>query len=487
MWQNKGIERYSFLFFKLKFMKNFLITTPIYYINDIPHIGHTCTTVAADIVARLHRAKNEEVFFLTGTDEHGQKVAESAQKEGLKNQEYCDNISPRFKEAWEKLNISFDFFIRTTDPRHEKVVGEMLQKIYDQGDVYKDKYEGLYCVGCEKFLTETDLVDGHCVLHPPEKTVFKSEENWFFKLSKYVPEIIKLIENEETNYIFPEGKRAEILAKLKAGIRDVSISRENVEWGIPTPWDPKQTIYVWFDALINYYSATQFVEGKKDFWPADLHLLGKEILWFHTVIWQAMLLSAKIELPKKTYTHSFYMIDGQKMSKSLGNVISPQQLIDLFGIEGSKYLIARSFPSENDSDVGIDRFKEKYNADLANNLGNLVSRVAKLSDGQKVVEEKFEFDREFENLIDNLKLNEAFDLVFDKWIDSSNLKLNQTTPWKLEKENPERIAVLNECIKNIQTAAFHLQIVMPEVVQKIEKCFKNEVKPLEESLFPRIK
>ncbi|MDD4383430.1 MAG: class I tRNA ligase family protein, partial [Candidatus Shapirobacteria bacterium] len=228
-------------------------------------------------------------------------------------------------------------------------------------------------------------------------------------------------------------------------------------------------------------------EGKKDFWPADIHLLGKEILWFHTVIWQAMLLSAKIELPKKTYTHSFYMIDGQKMSKSLGNVISPQQLIDLFGVEGSKYLIARSFPSENDSDVGIERFKEKFNADLANNLGNLVSRVAKLAEGQQVVVENFEFDSEFENLIDNLKLNEAFDLVFNKWINSSNLKLNQTTPWKLEKENLERIAVLNECIKNIQTAAFHLQIVMPEVAQKIEKCFKNEVKPLEESLFPRIK
>jgi len=490
MWQNKRVSKDTlFCFFNIKIMnsKKFFITTPIYYINDIPHIGHTCTTVAADIVARLHRIKGESVFFLTGTDEHGQKVAESAQKEGLGVKEYCDRISPRFEEAWKDLAISFDFFIRTTDPRHEKIVGEILQKIYNNGDVYKDKYEGSYCVGCEKFLTETDLVDGHCGLHPPEKTVFKSEENWFFKLSKYVPEIIKLIEDKETNYIFPEGKKAEILAKLKAGVRDVSISRENVEWGIPTPWDPKQTIYVWFDALINYYSATQFVEGKKDFWPADVHLLGKEILWFHTVIWQAMLLSAKIELPKKTYIHSFCMIDGQKMSKSLGNVISPQQLIDLFGVEGSKYLIARSFPSENDSDVGIDRFKEKYNADLANNLGNLVSRVAKLAEGQQIKDIKFEFDDEFKNLIDNLKLNEAFDLVFNKWIDSSNFKLNQTTPWKLEKENPERIAVLNECIKNIKTAAFHLQIVMPEVAQKIEKCFKNEVKPLEESLFPRIK
>ncbi|MEI8067367.1 MAG: methionine--tRNA ligase [Candidatus Shapirobacteria bacterium] len=468
-------------------MDKFFITTPIYYINDVPHIGHTCTTVAADIVARLHRAKREDVFFLTGTDEHGQKVAESAEEEGLEVKEYCDKISPRFKEAWEKLDISFDFFIRTTDPKHEKVVSEILQKIYDNGDVYKDKYEGLYCIGCEKFLNEAELEDNHCALHPPEKTVSKSEENWFFKLSKYVPEIIKLIENKESNYIFPEGKRLEILAKLKAGVRDVSISRENVEWGIVTPWDSKQTVYVWIDALINYYSATQFVEGKKDFWPADLHLLGKEILWFHTVIWQAILLSAKIELPKKTYTHSFYMIDGQKMSKSLGNVISPQQLVDLFGVEGSKYLIARSFPSDNDSDVGTTRFKEKYNADLANNFGNLVSRVAKLAEGQKVLDEKYEFDSEFGKLINDLKLDEAFQLVFDKWVDISNLKLNQSSPWKLEKDDPKRIAVLNECISNIRQAAFHLQIVMPEVAKKIENCFENEVKALNESLFPRIK
>ena len=496
----------------MRVMKKFFITTPIYYINDIPHIGHTCSTVAADIVARFHRAKNEKVFFLTGTDEHGQKVAESAIKANLNPKEYCDSIAPRFEEAWKALNISHDFFIRTTDARHEKVVNEFLQKIYDKGDVYKAKYEGWYCVGCEKFLTESELVDKHCSLHPPEKTVFKSEENWFFKLSKYIPRIIDLIEDDKTNYIFPEGKRLEILSKLrKEDIRDISISRENVEWGIPTPWDAKQTVYVWFDALINYYSATQFVEGpptaspacidcvedtagrqsgrtsKKNFWPATIHLLAKDILWFHTVIWQAMLLSADLALPIKTFTHSFYLIDGQKMSKSLGNVISPGQLIETFGVDGSRYLVARSFPGENDSDVGIERFKEKYNADLANNLGNLVSRVAKLAEGQKTETEKYEFDSEFENLIEKFDFNQAIGLVFDKWIDSSNLKLNQTTPWKLEKDNKERIEVLDECIKNILKAAFHLQIFMPEVAQKIENCFNNEVKPLEESLFPRIK
>lgn len=468
-------------------MKKFYITTPIYYINDVPHIGHTCTTVAADIIARLHRQLGEEVFFLTGTDEHGQKVAECAQKEGVDTQTYCDKIAPRFSEAWKNLNISNDFFIRTTDPRHEKVVGELLQKIYDKGDVYKAKYEGWYCIGCEKFLTETDMVDGHCPLHPPEKTVQKSEENWFFKLSKYVPQIIELIENSETNYIYPEGKKAEVLAKLKAGINDISLSRENVEWGIPLPWDKTQTTYVWFDALINYYSATQFVEGKSEFWPADLHLLGKEILWFHTVIWQGMLLSAEIKLPKKTYTHSFYMIDGQKMSKSLGNVISPQQLVDLFGVDGARYLIARSFPTENDSDVGIERFKEKYNADLANNLGNLVSRVCKQGEGLTVNSYELRVEEKFSKLIDELKFDEAVGFIFEKYVDKSNNRLNEVTPWKLEANDPARIAVLTECAQNLRIAATALSPIMPEVAKKILEQLDGEIKPLESGLFPRIK
>jgi methionyl-tRNA synthetase len=476
-------------------MAKFFVTTPIYYINDIPHIGHTCTTVVADIIARLHRQLGEEVFFLTGTDEHGQKVAECAEKMGLDPKSYCDKIAPTFENAWKSLNISNDFFIRTTDPKHEKVVSELLNKFEKEGDTYKAKYEGYYCIGCEKFLTETDLVDGHCPLHPPEKTVKKSEDNWFFRLSKYVPKLIELIEDDKTNYIFPEGKRREVLTKLKAGVNDISLSRETVEWGIPVPWDKSQTIYVWFDALINYYSATQFLENKAGFWPANIHLLGKEILWFHTVIWQAMLMSAKIDLPLKTFTHSFYMVDGQKMSKSLGNVISPQQLIDLFGVDGTRYLIARSFPSENDSDVGIGRFKEKYNADLANNLGNLVSRVCKLGDNLKINPPRglpngrnyvLKIDDEYKNLIDSLKLDEAVGWIFEKFIDKSNTRLNEVAPWKLEPNDPKRIEVLTECVNNLRQAAYYLTPVMPETGEKINKALNGEIKPLEKGFFGRI-
>ncbi len=467
--------------------KKFFISTPIYYINDVPHIGHTCTTVAADILARMHRQLGEEVFFLTGTDEHGQKVAEVAEKANLKPQEYCDKIAPTFEKAWKGLNISFDYFIRTTDPRHEKVVGELLKKIYEKGDIYKDKYEGKYCIGCEKFLTESDLKDGHCPLHPPEKTVEKSEENWFFKLSKYVPQLIELISNDKTNYVFPEGKRKEVLAKLKAGVNDISFTREKVEWGIPAPWDKSQTIYVWIDALINYYSATRFLEGKKDFWPASVHVLGKEILWFHTVIWQAMLLSAGIELPLRTFVHSFYMIDGQKMSKSLGNVISPKQLIDKFGVDGSRYLIASSFPARNDTDAGMSRFVEKYNADLANNLGNLVSRVAKLAEGMKMSKGEEKIDNRFLKLMDNFCLDEAMSVVFEKWIDKVNSQLNEGEPWKLDKDDNRRIELLTECIEKIRMAAVCLKSVMPEAGKKILACFSGEIKSLSKPIFPRIK
>ena len=467
-------------------MKKFYITTPIYYINDVPHICHTCTTMAADFMARFHKILGDEVFFLTGTDEHGQKVAEAAEKEGLEPKNYCDKIAPRFEEAWRSLNIDFDFFIRTTDSRHEAVVGGILQKIYDNGDVYRGNYQGLYCQGCEKFVLEGDLVDGRCEFHPNQEPEYKTETNWFFKLKKYIPAIIDLVENDRTNYIMPSSKRREILSKLRAGVEDVSLSREKVKWGIPVPWDGSQTIYVWFDALLNYYSATEIVENGKQFWPANFHILAKDIIWFHTVIWQAMLLSAGLDLPKKTYIHSFYMVDGQKMSKSLGNVISPQQLIDLFGVDGTRYLIARSFPLENDSDVGMERFKARYNADLANNLGNLVSRVVKLKGQLPVDSCQLAVGEEYKKLIEELRFDEAIQLVFDKWVDASNNLLNQVAPWKLAEDDPKRIETLTTCVNNLRLAAYYLEPFIPETSKKIKNIFSGIIKPPEKPLFPRI-
>ncbi len=469
--------------------KTFYISTPIYYVNDVPHIGHTCTTIAADIAARYNRQSKKEVFFLTGTDEHGAKVAEAAAEKNLQPQEFCNQISPRFEQTWKKLNISNDFFIRTTDPRHQQVVTELLYKIYKQGDLYEDVYEGLYCIGCEKFLTESDLENGHCPLHPEKQTIKQKEKNWFFRLSKYVPKLIKLIENDETNYIYPEGKRKEILAKLKSDVHDISFSRANVDWGIPIPWDESQTIYVWVDALINYYSATQFLEGKSKFWPADVHVLGKEILWFHTVIWQAMLLSADLPLPKKTFVHSFYIMKERKMSKSLGNLITPKELIDKFGIDGSRYLIAASFPVHNDTNISLKRYTKKYNSDLANGLGNLISRTAKLAEknnlsfNQKV---NTEFFNGIDKAINEIDLPRALEIIWNKSnksISSVNQKFTQGKIWKLKAKNQEK--ELFKIIKDLHQIAYNLKPFLPKTAEKIAQTFTNKI-TASEPLFPRI-
>ncbi|MFH1602066.1 MAG: methionine--tRNA ligase [Candidatus Shapirobacteria bacterium] len=468
--------------------KKYYLTTPIYYVNDVPHIGHLSTTLAADFLARYHRLKNYQVFFLTGTDEHGQKVAQAAEQKKLSPQEFTNQVSARFRQAWKELYISNDFFIRTTDPRHKKIASQIIQKIYDQGDIYQDTYEGLYCIGCEKFLTESDLVDGHCPFHPPEKTVSQKETNWFFKLSKYVPQIIELLENKKTNYAFPESKRKEVLAKLKTGVHDISFSRANVEWGVPVPWDKTQTVYVWVEALLNYYTATQFLPRKKNYWPADLHLLGKEIIWFHMVIWQAMLLSAKLPLPKKVFAHSFYIIDEKKISKSLGNMISPRELIDQFGAEGTRYLIASSFPDKNDTNVSLRKFKEKYNADLANNFGNLVSRVAKLTKDLKITNPKIKlnFYPQVENNLKKVDFNKALEFIWLKKIDKLNLILNQEKPWQ-QKETKAK-AILIKIIKEIQLINYNLKPFLPETSSKIEKIFRpGKLTSLPQNpLFPRI-
>lgn len=468
-------------------MAKFYVTTTIYYVNDVPHIGHAYTTLAGDVVARYYRQKlgKENVFFLTGTDEHGQKIQQAAEAERLEPKVFADEVAPRFEEAWKLLNIDYDFFIRTTDPRHERVVTEVLKKAYEREFIYKGKYKGLYCVGCEKFLTETDIVDGKCPLHPNKEPEYQEEENYFLKLSELSNEVLQRIEAGEYG-VLPKKRHNEIVSRLKQGVEDISISRTGVSWGIPLPWDKNQTIYVWVDALINYYSATQFVDGKQRFWPADLHLIGKDIIWFHTVIWQALLIAAGIELPKTIFAHGFFTVDGQKISKSLGNVIAPKQLVDKYGVDGTRYLILSAYPFGEDGDISFARFDEKYNADLANGLGNLVARVAKLLDINKVYCGKNEvnkFSPEVELLIEDYKLDEALNEI---WRRASGLDkyLDRTKPW--DKSGLHKQVIWNELVDGIRQISYDLQPFLPETAEKILTQFKGPKITSAAPLFPRL-
>ena len=463
--------------------KPYYITTPIYYVNDIPHIGHTGTTLATDILTRYKKQQGKEVFFLTGTDEHGAKIAEAAKKAGQEPQEFTNTVSQRFVEAWKLLNIEYNYFIRTTNPKHIKLAQDFMQKLYDKGDIYKGHYEGLYCVGCEKFITEKELVNGKCPLHnrEPEK---QSEENYFFKLASYAPQVKELIEKDIFK-VSPENKKKEILNKINNGVEDLSISRANVTWGIPIPWDSQQTIYVWFEALLNYWTAPQ-IKGE-NLWPADIHFVGKEIAWFHCVVWPAMLLAYSEKLPKQVFVHDFYNLKGIKISKSLGNMIGPQELVERFGVDGTRYLLAAFFPHTSDSALSLELLTEKYNADLANGLGNLVSRLASLAEKNQVppislaslpplnpltnLWEKYNLPQILEELWEQLR-------ALDK-------ELNEKQPWKLEPEKAR--PALEEVIGKLLQINSQIRPFLPQTAATIETIFTaNPIKVLEKPLFPRL-
>jgi len=473
--------------------KKFYITTPIYYVNDVPHIGHAYTTIAADVLARYHRLSGEDVFFLTGTDEHGAKVAEAAKEASKKPKKFCDEVVSRFVDAWKKLNISNDYFIRTTDPRHEKIVQKLLQKVYNNGYIYEGTYEGLYCVGCEKFLTETDLVNSRCPLHPNQKPLKQKEKNYFFKLSTFRKKLIKVIENrKDSNHyeILPEERKNEILGKLKQELDDVSISRAAVPWGIPIPWDKTQTIYVWVDALLNYYTAIQFLKNKTKFWPAELHLIGKDILWFHTVIWQALLLAAGLPLPKQVFAHGFFTVDGKKMSKSLGNVISPDDLIKKFGVDGVRYLILSGFPFGTDGDISLEKFKVRYNADLANGLGNSVARLAKLCESSGLEFKatkplKTTYSKEQQEAFENFRFDVVLQNIWTVYLHAIDKHIDQHSPWLIKDKN-ELQRVLQEEVNELREFTTKLKPFLPETAEKIEKQFKGPKIKSEKPLFPRL-
>ena len=471
---------------KIKDLDKFYVTTPIYYVNDVPHIGHAYTTLTADILSRYYQEMlgKENVFYLTGTDEHGQKIAEAAKDKGLSPKEFADSVSPKFKEAWDTLDIKPDFFIRTTDERHEKIASDLLQKIYDNGFIYEGVYEGLYCIGCEKFLTESELVDGKCPLHPNKEPVFQKEKNYFLKLSDLSKKVLEKIKNNEYE-ILPEVRKNEILSRLESGVSDISISREGVSWGIPVPWDNSQTIYVWVEALMNYYSATQFLLDKDKFWPANLHIVGKDILWFHTVIWQALLIAADLPLPKAVLANGFFTINGQKISKSLGNTISPKEFVDSYGIDGARYLLSTVVSMGNDGDINTEELNKKYNADLANGLGNLVARVAKMAETSD-----FEFsneeptrDKHIDNAIQRLEIDITLKRIWDH-VRNTDILLSESKPW--EKEGDEKKEILQIAINSIKIIALHLKPFLPKTAEKISNQFSGKKIKSEQGLFPRL-
>ncbi|MCL4397252.1 methionine--tRNA ligase [Candidatus Parvarchaeota archaeon] len=465
-------------------MEKFYVTTPIYYVNDKPHIGHAYTTVIADVLARWHRLNNENVFFLTGTDEHGGKIEKAAAEKHKTPKELVDENSQRYKTAWEKLDISYDKFIRTTDEYHESAVKEFIKKVWDKGDIYKGEYVGFYCLPDERYITESELVNGKCPDCGRDVQKIK-EEAYFFRLSKYKEQIVKLIEN---GLIIPEKNANEILSRLKGDLKDLDITRKSVSWGIKFPFDESHSVYVWFDALLNYLSALNWPDGKefKEFWPADIHLVGKEIVWFHSVIWPAMLLSAGLPLPKNVMAHGWWTVEGRKMSKSLGNVVDPIEMADKYSADAFRYFLLREKPTWEDGNFSESSLKERINGELMANLSNLVARVLTIAER---FEGKIEGNAEIEALIKKQEIIENFEkkdlysalnLVFEG-IRQVNRYVNDKEPWRLEGK--ELANVLYNSLEAIRISSVFLKPFMPSTAEKIEKKLGIKAQSLSDAVF----
>jgi len=469
--------------------KKFYITTSIAYTNAPPHVGFALELIQADVLARYHRALGENVFFLTGTDEHGLKTLRAAEKLNKNPEEFADQTSQKFKELKQTLNLSNDDFIRTTDKvRHWPSVKKIWEKLEKNKDIYKKKYKGLYCAGCEAFVTQKDLVNGKCAIHLKEPELIE-EENYFFKLSKYLPEIKNIIEKDKIK-IIPETKKNEILGMIEQGMEDVSFSREKDKyWGFFTPNDENQIIYVWPDALSNYLSALGYAENNekfKKYWPADVHCIGKDIIKFHALYWPAMLLALELELPKNLFVHGFITANGQKISKSLGNVIDPFELVKKYGTDAVRYYLLREIPSTEDGDFTYEKFEARYNSDLAGGIGNLVARVLGIAGNTKTNKTKLtkktnekikEIKNNYELALERFKFNEALLAVWEL-ISYCDKYINDEKLW--ESKKPEVISDLFYALNEISDL---LLPFMPETAGKIKKACeagKSEI------LFPRI-
>jgi len=470
--------------------KPFLVTTPIYYPNDVPHIGHAYTSVAADFVARYHRQRGEEVLFLTGTDEHGQKLQRAAEAQGTTPQDWVDAMEPKWREVWDRLEISYDDYIRTTQPRHEEVVKQILQRVYENGqdDIYKGSYEGLYCVSCEAYYTEDELKEGNlCPVHD-RPVEFLKQENYFFRLSAYAD---RLLEHYAAHpeAIEPESRRNEVLSLIRGGLQDFSISRTSFDWGVPLPWDPDHVCYVWFDALTNYLTGAGYGSDPERFdrtWPANIHFVGKDIVRFHAVYWPAMLMAAGLELPEQVWAHGHLLVAGEKMSKTKLTGIHPFELTDHFGVDAYRYYFMREIAFGQDGSFSWESMTDRYGADLANGLGNLASRVLAMlaSNYEGVVPDPGadgaahartlpgladDVARRYDEAMVQVALSGALAAAWEL-VDAANKYLVEQEPWVVAKDPAradELAGILYASAETLRILAVLIAPIMPGTAERL--------------------
>jgi methionyl-tRNA synthetase len=463
---------------------SFYVTTPIYYVNAQPHLGHAYTTIAADVLARHKRQRGEDVFFLTGVDEHGEPVAQAAEQLGVTPKELADKNAGHFRDLMPRLEVSNDFFIRTSDPRHGERVQQVMQRVHDNGHVYLGMYEGWYCPRCADFKAENEIAEGNtCPIHkiPLDR---EQEENWFFRLSSF-QEPLERLYAERPDWVLPAARFNEARAFLAQGLRDVSLSRGKLSWGVPVPWDPKHVFYVWFDALLNYYTALGFAQDGNDltdtFWPATYHLIGKDILKFHAIYWPALLLAAGLELPRHLFVHGYLLLEGEKMSKSLGNVLDPFEVMERFGTDALRHYCFREVSFGQDGSVSTVGFEARYESELANEYGNLASRtlamLARYRDGRvpdaatdAALAADFEgLDQDVAGLLDRAEPTQALDAIWQR-VRRLNRYVEERAPWVLAKD-PEQAAALDETLaslaEGLRVVTVLLHPYMPAATKKL--------------------
>lgn len=472
--------------------ETFAVTTPLYYVNDLPHIGSAYTTIAADIIARFERMRGRAVLSITGTDEHGQKIERAAQSRQKSPQSYSDEVSAAFVALWEKLDIQYDRFSRTTAENHSAIVKEFFQRVWDKGDIYKSQQQGWYCVACEEFKEERELLEGHyCSIHTNKQTEWRDEENYFFRLSHYQSKL-EAFYQAQPNFIQPQSRRNEVINFVAQGLQDFSISRVNLDWGFPVPVDPSHTLYVWFDALLGYVTALlepgsepTLANALAKWWPINLHLIGKDILRFHAIYWPAMLMSAELPLPKLVFGHGFLTKDNQKMGKSLGNTLDPVALIDRYGSDAVRYYFIKEIEFGKDGDFNETRFIDTLNADLANDLGNLLNRTLKMAvkygytNVPNLTSESITDDNALKiagvvlgekvaQAYESLSFSQACEMTLNL-VRTGNKFIDDSAPWTLYKQGKQQELeqVLYSVLESVRLAAYLLSPVIPNIANKI--------------------